>query len=290
MGAGGTDSQRGEWVIPARHMTVGAATRTLLDLAAAGGYSTAATGPNSFRLARVYRPRWATITAIVCALLFLGLGLFLLLVKRTEVAEASVAEERDGVKVRLAGTITTKVLEALKTSVGGDGPRAVGPVPQAASFAPSHPAPTDSPWANVDVPPMFESNWSAPIVSLGESVAATQARPMRVLATPPQVELSFSTGVLVAVGHGLLIGRDPQPSPQLPAARCMPVADLSLSRTHLAVETGLRGAWVTDLHSTNGAVVSVAGRAVSCPPGQRVEAPSGAVVTLGDVSFTVRAS
>ena len=288
MGAGKVVFQRGEWLIPARHMDVGTATRTMLDVAGACGYSTAATGPNSFRLARVYRPRWATVAAIVCGVLFLGLGLFLLLVKRTEVAEASVAEERDGVKLRLTGTITTAALDALKASIGGDGARAAAPVPHVATFAPAHSAATDLFSASLLVPSMLNAS-SLPPLAVEESVAATQARPMRVLAASHQIELSFSTGALVAVGNGLLIGRDPQPSPQMPAARCVPVADMSLSRTHLAVETGPRGAWVTDLHSTNGAAVNVSGRTVACPPGQRVEAPAGAVVTLGDVSFTVRA-
>jgi hypothetical protein len=114
----GREVIRGDWTIPARRMTIGEATESLLSTSAASGYASAATGPNSFRLARSRRPRWATSAAIAGSVLF-GLGLLLLLVRETETADAFIVEERDGVKLRMSGTLAASALAAFQEQCGG---------------------------------------------------------------------------------------------------------------------------------------------------------------------------
>ena len=135
----------GERVLVLSGRGLGAATEHLIGAASKVGYTAAASGPGSFRLARTRRPRWATIGAIV-GLPLLGLGLLFLLVKRTEEATASVFEDREGVKVRLVGVVDPRLVSELEGSLPASSslPVAVG-----ASWAPSG----DSLAAAVALPP-----------------------------------------------------------------------------------------------------------------------------------------
>lgn len=89
----------------------------LLRCASKLGFTTAATGSGTFRLAKTERPKWATIAAIGTAP-FLGLGLLFLLVKRPVDGVATVFEDREGTKVRLVGAAGGRVAEMLDTMNG----------------------------------------------------------------------------------------------------------------------------------------------------------------------------
>ena len=91
----------------------------------------------------------------------------------------------------------------------------------------------------------------------------------------------------MVVGAGLVIGRSPAPDDRCPHAALFPIADLSLSKTHLTVAPTPSGIWLVDHHSTNGTVVRSAGTVLPCPGGTQVEVPIGAVITAGDVEFRV---
>ncbi|MGB8862362.1 MAG: FHA domain-containing protein, partial [Ilumatobacteraceae bacterium] len=116
------------------------------------------------------------------------------------------------------------------------------------------------------------------------SDAATVQRPSAAGPT-----LVLADGRVIDVGAGGVLGRDPAADPAAPAARLHPLADPSLSKTHLSFGPLPHGVWVLDHHSTNGTVVIANGVSVPCTPGTRVEAPFGTRVVAGDVSLTVGA-
>ena len=300
---GDAESLRGNWVIPARHLNAGQTAEALLRVGAAAGYSAVATGPNSFRLARTYRPRWATVCAIVGSVLLFGL--FFLLVKRTEMADASVAEERDGVKLRLNGTVTAQCLASLQNCLEqGEAGQGMGRQRQDVALAtspvssPVSPASIGSGFAlqmvslpTTWVPEAAAAAGAPPMVDSDRTVSSAQLRAMRQQSQSQQASctLRFATGEVVAADRGAVIGRDPAPDVELPGAARIAIADSSLSKSHLTVGPSAQGVWVTDRHSTNGAAVLVHGTSTTCPPGTKVEVPVGATVMFGDRSFVVEA-
>jgi hypothetical protein len=117
MGAG-TGSLRGEWTLTARRMNIGEATEMVLRDATVAGYSSTATGPNSFRLERTVRVMVST---------------------RTEAFTVSIVEQRDGVKLRVDGTIWQPLLAILQSRAFHEGSAA--PLPHTngtPSFAPTY--------------------------------------------------------------------------------------------------------------------------------------------------------
>lgn len=294
------ESLRGNWVIRTRSLDVGQTVEALLQISATAGYSAVASGASSHRLTRTYRPRWATVAAIVGTVL-LGLGLLFLLVTRTETADASVVEEGGVVELRVNGTVSARCLAALRSCLeqGGDGqsedvafgtwPRS-SPVGSAAVSVGSGFAPK-----RVSPPPL----WIPDAVAAGSTAShdsgltesSAQLRAIRLQIQAQQVScvLRFATGEVVAADRGAVIGRDPAPTAELPGAARIAFADASLSRSHLIVGPSAQGVWVTDRHSTNGSSVLVHGTFTTCPPGTKVEVPIGGTVLFGDRSFIVEA-
>ena len=240
----------------------------------AHGYTVVASGPNRFRMARTYRPKWALIAAVATAA-FVGLGLLFLLVKRTETGDVVVAEDRAGVKLRLTGALQQPVVDALRQSLSAPGaaftPLVVGITsfqgPAAAPVPTYHPAAVAVPTA----PAQAHQPSAQPLVQ------QSAVQPMLVLAD----------GRAIGVGVGGVLGRDPTSDPAMPGGLLHAIADPSLSKTHLSFGPLPNGVWVLDHHSTNGTVVSANGVSTSCTPGSRVEAPFGAQVLAGDVALVV---
>lgn len=255
-GAAAVESRVGEDVIPTNGLGLGASTQRFVDVASATGYSVVATGPNRFRLARTYRPMWASVMALATAV-FVGLGLFFLLVKRTETGDAVVVEDRSGVKLRLTGALHPHLVEQLRVAFATT--QAVNAVPPAASFMPVHAESAQSP-----LPP--------PAVEPAPSM---------------QPVLTFVNGRSVLVGAGGVIGRNPDVDPQLPGAQLITISDPSLSKTHVTIGPSSTGIWVVDHHSTNGTSVRSRGVVFPCTPGVRTDVPFGAQLIAGEVQISV---
>ncbi len=220
------------------------------------GYSVVASGPNRFRLARTHRPMWASILAVATAV-FVGLGLFFLLVKRTETGDAMITEDRSGVKLRLTGALHPLFVDKLRAAFAV--PMSVSPPAAREVFMPVAAAPS-------------------------ESVRSVPGHQPRVL---PQPVLTFADGQSILVGNGCVIGRNPELDPQLPAGQLIPVNDPSLSKTHVTLGPAANGIWLVDHYSTNGTVVVAGNRVSPCAPGIRTDVPFGACVVAGDVRLMV---
>jgi hypothetical protein len=109
----------------------------------------------------------------------------------------------------------------------------------------------------------------------------------------PPAKLVLSTGQVVAVDRTVLLGRAPQVSRvtnrDLPRLVTLPSPQQDISRTHAEVRADGDAVLVTDLHSTNGILVSRPGEgARRLEPGEAAIVEHGEVVDLGDgVTFTV---
>ena len=295
--AGSQPGGTGEQLIEVAGLGLGAASERFVQVAMAYGYTVVASGPNRFRIARTYRPKWALFAAVGTAL-FVGLGLLFLLVKRTETGDVVVAEDRAGVKVRITGALQQPVIDALRQALGAaapiGAPRAVNPV----SFQGPAPAPVGPPVsapvvaAAAIVSSVAPSFMPASVVSAPDNYAPVHATVPRSVepvghSIASQTVLQFADGRAIGVGVGGVLGRDPSGDPALPGGHLYPIADPSLSKTHLSFGPLPTGVWVLDHHSTNGTVVSAHGVTSSCTPGVRVEAPFGAQVVAGDVTLVV---
>jgi FHA domain len=255
-GAGASNGRVAEDVIQTNGLGLGPATQRFVDVASATGYSVVATGPNRFRLARTYRPMWASVMALATAV-FVGLGLFFLLVKRTESGDAVVVEDRTGVKLRLTGALHPQLLEQLHAAFAGA--PVVRATPPAASFMPIAARAVESAMP----PPVYQT--------------AVTAEPV----------LTFVDGRSVVVGGGGVLGRNPDVDPRAPTRQLIAIDNPSLSKTHLTFGPSPTGIWVIDHHSTNGTSVMSSGFASPCSPGVRVDIPFGARLVAGEVQITV---
>ncbi|PVU83789.1 hypothetical protein DDP54_13200 [Cellulomonas sp. WB94] len=119
--------------------------------------------------------------------------------------------------------------------------------------------------------------------------------PFRVAAPQlaPPAKLVLSTGQVVSVDRSVLLGRAPQVSRvtnrDLPRLVTLPSPQQDISRTHAEVRADGDDVLVTDLHSTNGTLVTRPGDpARQLAPGEATVIEHGEVVDLGDgVTFTV---
>ena len=119
--------------------------------------------------------------------------------------------------------------------------------------------------------------------------------PFRVAAPQlaPPAKLVLSTGQVVAVDRTVLLGRAPQVSRvtnrDLPRLVTLPSPQQDISRTHAEVRADGDDVLVTDLHSTNGTLVTRPGDGTrQLTPGEATIIEHGEVVDLGDgVTFTV---
>jgi hypothetical protein len=119
--------------------------------------------------------------------------------------------------------------------------------------------------------------------------------PFRVAAPQlaPPAKLVLSTGQVVAVDRTVLLGRAPQVSRvtnrDLPRLVTLPSPQQDISRTHAEVRADGDDVLVTDLHSTNGTLVTRPGDSERrLTPGEATVIEHGEVVDLGDgVTFTV---
>lgn len=100
--------------------------------------------------------------------------------------------------------------------------------------------------------------------------------------------LTLADGQRFQVGGSLVLGRDPSAVAVRPHAALVPVVDpaKSVSKTHAVIDLEGAELSITDLHSTNGVLVtSEQGLARDLAPGERVVLQPGDRVELG--SFLV---
>lgn len=94
--------------------------------------------------------------------------------------------------------------------------------------------------------------------------------------------LTLADGQRFQVGGSLVLGRDPSAVPARPHAALVPVVDpaKSVSKTHAVIDLEGAELSITDLHSTNGVLVTgqqggardlAAGERVVLQPGDRIE-------------------
>ncbi|WP_157005915.1 FHA domain-containing protein [Agromyces laixinhei] len=144
--------------------------------------------------------------------------------------------------------------------------------------APPRPAPAVAPASFPTFAPV-----SAPAPPPDPVVPADEAAPHG-----PWV-LALDDGQRFQVGGSLVLGRDPAPVPVRQHATLVPVVDpaKSVSKTHAIVDLEGAELSITDLHSTNGVLVTDAhGAEHDLDPGERVVLSPGDKVELG--TFAVR--
>lgn len=269
----------GEHLIEVVGLGVGAAADAFVRLADQRGFTVVAVSPNRFRLARVYRPAWATTLAI-CTAPAAGLGLLFLLVKRAEGGDAVIVEDRTGVKLRLTGEIPPTLVDAARIALKGS----TATAPIAGSVAPQDPSPKSP---ITQQPTMAVPSFAPPPTPEAE---ATVHRRNLVDSLERGAVLVLSSGRTLQVGRGAVLGRAPSPDPQVPAAVLLAVDEPSLSKTHFTVGPLPHGVWIVDHHSTNGTSVVKGGQAIPCNPGVRAEVPFGSHLLAGELQIQVVAS
>ena len=119
------------------------------------------------------------------------------------------------------------------------------------------------------------------------------AAPLRAAASGAPAKLRLSTGLVVSLDRAVLLGRAPQVSrvanAELPRLVTVASPEQDISRTHAEVRVEGDDVLVTDLHSTNGVLVTAAGDgARRLHPGEPTVLSPGTVVDLGEgVTFSV---
>ncbi|WP_183097788.1 FHA domain-containing protein [Nocardioides pelophilus] len=102
--------------------------------------------------------------------------------------------------------------------------------------------------------------------------------------------LRLDQGSELRLDRTWVIGRDPVAPATHPDAVPFPVVDAtkSVSKTHLAVGPAESGAWVVDLHSTNGVTIQEAdGATVRLVPGETAVVPASATIGYGERTIVV---
>ena len=143
--------------------------------------------------------------------------------------------------------------------------------------APPRPAPEVPPAAFPTFRPVAPAAPPQPVVPAAEAVPHG-----------PWI-LALDDGQRFRVGGSIVLGRDPAPLPVRPHAALVPVVDpaKSVSKTHAIIDLEGAELSITDLHSTNGVLVTGAqGAEHDLAPGERVVLAPGDRVELG--SFAVR--
>lgn len=120
----------------------------------------------------------------------------------------------------------------------------------------------------------------------------------RIAPVPQQAGRAGDEGWYVRLDDGrevelnvtVLLGRNPQKSPEDPEVHLVPASGdgRMISRTHVLIGTDLRGVYVVDRGSTNGtALVTQSGQLEPCPSGTQMRVREGQQVSYGNRWFTV---
>ena len=158
------------------------------------------------------------------------------------------------------------------------------PAEQASVAPPAPPAPAYAPPTYAPPPPPLVQAPKAPVAS-----AAPTAPPPPTFAAPvPRWSLALENGLTVPVTGAVYLGRNPSAGAEHPAAATLTIDDprKSISKTHALLVVDGDGAWLTDLHSTNGcAVLAIDGSETVLTPGVALAVPAGATIELGEYAI-----
>ncbi len=135
---------------------------------------------------------------------------------------------------------------------------------------------------------------TAPAGEAGQTIIADVLRPTWDRNTDEKAAVvHLDDDALVALDGPCILGRSPSMRPGLEGARLVAIPDeeMSLSKTHLAIGPAPGGAWVMDLHSTNGVrLVLPNGEKTTLNGGQRYEVPLGSTIEYGLRTLSVSSS
>lgn len=110
----------------------------------------------------------------------------------------------------------------------------------------------------------------------------------RAAASGPKVRLTpLAGGESIPLSGPVVVGRDPQNISDYPEAGRVTLADAtrSISKTHAAVAPVSGGAWITDLHSTNGTRVEHDGGVQAAEPSVPIPVSAGSIVFFGRAAY-----
>lgn len=188
-----------------------------------------------------------------------------------------------------AGGDAASASQAPVTNVPAWSPPASG---AAAAAAPgSDPLPASSRRPASAPPAGSGAGWVPPrlIPDAEPPAPARQPQPAPAAAAPAAREVSAALtlddgGVIEIRGSGILLGRDPAPSPGDPRLVPVAIADpsMSVSKTHLAVIRAGAGLVAIDLGSTNGSAIVRAGVEHSLTAREQVALRDDDTIRLGD--------
>ncbi|WP_418908614.1 RDD family protein [Glutamicibacter endophyticus] len=106
----------------------------------------------------------------------------------------------------------------------------------------------------------------------------------------PVMVLHFDDGQALTIEHSALIGRNPAPAEgeQVDELISLDDPERTVSKTHLLVQSGASGLWVTDRQSANGSyIVDGQGGTRDLVPGQPQQVSPGQTVYFGERNFKV---
>ncbi|MCX6501577.1 MAG: DUF805 domain-containing protein [Microbacterium sp.] len=162
-------------------------------------------------------------------------------------------------------------------------PEFVPPAP-----APSLAMPVPAPMTSIQ--PMWAPASAVPTVAAAQAGALEETRKSAPLAAAGWL-LALPDGRVLPISGAVYVGRAPAAPVGEPSALLVPVdeAARSMSKTHGRISLTPLGLQVTDLHSTNGTVLTRPGHApVSLAPGVAALATDGATVRFGDWAVELR--
>lgn len=238
--------------------------RVAATLEDTGSYQVVEVGPAQHQVVRIYRPTWALVAGALLLPLF-GLGLLLLLVRRTESCTVGIVHGSTGLVVSIDGELLPQHLDAVRR-VALEEQR--GPARAQRSESST---------------PLRVSAQPAP----GEGAVAAEVTVTRAPHAAPaeRLALRLADGRCLPLVGRVLIGRDPAPSATGQGPETLvPIDDpaRSLSKTHLLVRAEGGRVVVEDLHSTNGTGVSLPdGTRRSLSPGEPARLAAGSRLHFG---------
>ena len=123
-----------------------------------------------------------------------------------------------------------------------------------------------------------------------QSVPSAPVLPQGATQLPTSWRLRLADGQSIEATGSLVLGRDPAQVDVRPHATRVPVNDdaKSVSKTHAIIDVEGSQLFVTDLHSTNGVIVTDPdGTQTDLPPGGRAVLNAGSRVLLGEFVIDV---